>query len=380
MSLSMNLPETPYILAGALAVAVSAYIYLSSRTNEAKAKQAGARLPPGPERLPLVGNLFNFPKDRWLETFTSWGKQYGDVVYINLVGTPMIVLNSLEAAEDLAIKRASTFSGRPYTRMVLDLMGAGFSLIFTQLSREFNEQRKLFRLSLGPQVVGGYDNLIQQTVESFIGEIRDVGDDPHPRISRTISTIITIITYGEEFYRKHGEELVQLNVENTHLLAWAFTKFWAVDVIPFLRYIPEWFPGASFKRLAKIGGDQTSRIRYWAFGAIKDAVAKGTADESLVSKNLNDAVFAEPTIRDATAIMYSAGVDTTTTSIINMFYNLVLHPEWQVKLQKELDEVVGRGNLPTAQEIPKLKLFNAAWKEALRLHPPGSLGICIFST
>ncbi|KAG8806538.1 hypothetical protein FRC17_004939, partial [Serendipita sp. 399] len=166
-----------------------------------------------------------------------------------------------------------------------------------------------------------------------------------------------------------------LNVENTHLLAWAFTKFWAVDVVPFLRYIPESFPGASFKRLAKIGGDQTSRIRYWAFGAIKDAVAKGTADESLVAKNLNDAVFAEPTIRDATAIMYSAGVDTTTTSIINMFYNLVLHPEWQVKLQKELDEVVGRGNLPTAQEIPKLKLFNAAWKESLRLHPPGPLGI-----
>ncbi|KAG9020177.1 hypothetical protein FS842_007538, partial [Serendipita sp. 407] len=191
----------------------------------------------------------------------------------------------------------------------------------------------------------------------------------------SISTIITKITYGEQFYKEHGEALVQLNIDNTRLAAWAFTKFWAVDVIAFLRYIPSWFPGAHFQQIAKIGAEQANQIRFWAFGCIKDAMAKGTADESLVSQNLNDSTFPESTIRDATAIMYQAGVDTTTTALINLFYILVLHPDWQSKLQKELDEVVGCGDLPTAKDIPNLKLFHAVWKESFRLHPPAPLGI-----
>ncbi|KAG8770645.1 hypothetical protein FS842_002447 [Serendipita sp. 407] len=113
--------EAPYVFAGALAIAASVYVYLSSRTNEAKAKHLGARLAPGPKRMFLIGNLFDFPKNRWYETFTSWGKQYGDVVYISLAGIPMVILNSLEAAEELAGKRAAVYSGRPYARMGLDL-------------------------------------------------------------------------------------------------------------------------------------------------------------------------------------------------------------------------------------------------------------------
>ncbi|KAG8770503.1 hypothetical protein FRC20_005373, partial [Serendipita sp. 405] len=221
----MNNFEAHYALVGAIAIATSAYIYLASRTTEAKAKRAGARLAPGPKRLFLLGNLLDFPKDRWFETFTSWGKQYGgtlcfinvliyngglsfssgDVVYLNLAGVPMIILSSLEAAEDLVSKRAAVYSGRPYARMVLDLMASGYSLVFIPQGHEFNEQRKLFRLSLGPQVLGSYDRLIQQTIEGFVGKISGFKGDPHPRITRSISTIITKITYGEQFYKEHGE-------------------------------------------------------------------------------------------------------------------------------------------------------------------------------
>ncbi|KAG8835162.1 hypothetical protein FRC17_005020 [Serendipita sp. 399] len=351
--------KAPYAIAGAVATTISAYIYFSSRTNEAKAKQVGARLPPGPKRVFLLGNLLNFPKDHWYKTFTSWGKQY-------------------EAAEDLAGKRAAIYSGRPYMRMLLDLMGAGFSMVFTQPSAEFNEQRKLFRISLGPQIVGNYDRLIQQRVESFIGDMHGFEGDPHPQVARTFSTILTVIAYGEKFYSEHGEALVQLNIENTHLLSWALTKFWAVDVVAFLRYVPSWVPGANFQRVARTSSDQVQRVRFWPFGYVKGALTKGTADDSLVSKLLADSIFAESTIRDAAAIMYSAGTDTTSTMLINLFYNLVLHPEWQAKLQEELDDVVGRGHLPTAQDVPKLRILDVIWKESFRLHPPVPLGIAFF--
>jgi len=41
------------------------------------AKQSNLRLPPGPDRLPLLGNLHNFPQSGWLRAFCSWQKRFG---------------------------------------------------------------------------------------------------------------------------------------------------------------------------------------------------------------------------------------------------------------------------------------------------------------
>ena len=37
----------------------------------------------------------------------------GDVVYLNVLGQPMVVLNSLQAAQDLLDKRSANYSDRP---------------------------------------------------------------------------------------------------------------------------------------------------------------------------------------------------------------------------------------------------------------------------
>jgi hypothetical protein len=33
--------------------------------------------PPGPKRLPLLGNVLNFPRSRWYEVFSQWKNDYG---------------------------------------------------------------------------------------------------------------------------------------------------------------------------------------------------------------------------------------------------------------------------------------------------------------
>jgi len=66
------------VIVGGFIVCGSIAIYLSSTTFEARAKRAGAKLPPGPKKSFLVGNLFNFPRTRWYENFTEWQKEYGE--------------------------------------------------------------------------------------------------------------------------------------------------------------------------------------------------------------------------------------------------------------------------------------------------------------
>src|ERR1700761_8464684 len=70
------------------------------------------QLPPGPKREPIIQNMRNFPKKDWYKTFTNWQKEYGDVVYANVLGTPFLIVNSLEIAKELLEKRGNIYSGR----------------------------------------------------------------------------------------------------------------------------------------------------------------------------------------------------------------------------------------------------------------------------
>jgi hypothetical protein len=46
-------------------------------TPALQARRAGAKLPPGPKRELLIGNMRNFPKKQWYETFSQWKEEYG---------------------------------------------------------------------------------------------------------------------------------------------------------------------------------------------------------------------------------------------------------------------------------------------------------------
>jgi hypothetical protein len=46
-------------------------------TPTARARRAGATLPPGPKPEFLIGSLRNFPKKRWYETFEKWKEEFG---------------------------------------------------------------------------------------------------------------------------------------------------------------------------------------------------------------------------------------------------------------------------------------------------------------
>lgn len=87
------------------------------------------KYPPGPPAIPFFGNLFQLTVDAWVP-FTKWGKQYGQlliflsrcsaetfglgpVVYLNIAGQPIVVLNTLKAAGDLLDRRSNIYSDRP---------------------------------------------------------------------------------------------------------------------------------------------------------------------------------------------------------------------------------------------------------------------------
>ena len=55
----------------------SIVVYLVQRTVF---KQNPAPLPPGPTPLPILGNLFDLPKEKPELTYAEWGKKFGTVL------------------------------------------------------------------------------------------------------------------------------------------------------------------------------------------------------------------------------------------------------------------------------------------------------------
>lgn len=121
--------ETSYALA-ALVLACIFYRALKAPTGP---------VPPGPPRYPIIGSALSMPKEYLWLSFNEWQKTYGtyasfltstyclnskprnvgDMVYIEALGRPILVLNKRADADALLDVRADVYSDRP--RLVSDV-------------------------------------------------------------------------------------------------------------------------------------------------------------------------------------------------------------------------------------------------------------------
>lgn len=356
----------------AIAAAATAISFATYFTVKRTSKQT---VPPGPARKFIVGNLGNFPKSRWYETFSEWQTTYGDLIYAELMGSPIVIVNSLEIAEEMGGKRAAIWSCRPHSVIRADLMEYGWPLPMMQPGKAFDEQRSILRKALGPRVVPKYDHLIEEQADLLVKALSGFTGDPLAQINIAVRAVIIKLCYGDRIHRDHVEDLAQMSKENVDVVVYINSHFWFVNTIPFLRYLPKWTPGAKFHQIAARGKAVQEKVRYWAFGLVKEQVEAGNADQSLITQYLDQPGYPTEHLRDAVAVLYSAGTDTTNTAIIHLLSQMLMNPDVQKKVHHELDETVGRNVRPTVADCRSMPYLNAVWNESFRLNPPVPLGI-----
>ncbi|THH14168.1 hypothetical protein EW146_g6132 [Bondarzewia mesenterica] len=341
--------------------------------------------PPGPKPLPLLGNLLSLPSAKPWETYASWSREnkskpFGDLISVRTFGQLSVIVNTLEAAKELLERRSAVYSDRPLIPMI-EMMEWDFNLGLMPYSDKWRRGRKVFHQHFHARVAVVYQPLQEECARALLKLLLEKPKDFLAHLRIYAAKIAMTIAYAHDV-EPSGDRYIDIAERSVAMVSNSvFPGAVLVNVFPFLRNLPDWFPGTYFKTYAKRCAALTREMRDKPFEAVKACMVDGAARPSLTMTLLEEnearggGEAGEDVIKDVAALTYLAGEDTTVSALTTVILALVLHPSVQRRAQAELDRVVGRACLPTFEQREALPYVGAVCRETLRWIPVTPLGV-----
>lgn len=203
----MQLPPTlvDYLIVFVLCVVIFNSVYT-------RWLKISPHFPPGPQRLPLIGNIHQIPFEYQQRMFASWAKHHGDIIYMQLFHKPSIIVDSVRVAQELMEKRASKYSDRPQFVMVKEYLQPKPSLVFMSWGEKCRRLRKFFQSALeNKAALEGYRPLQRREIHRLL---RDLAQSPMgfmAHVKRYAGAIILEIDYGHRVTSAQDEWMVYVD-------------------------------------------------------------------------------------------------------------------------------------------------------------------------
>ncbi|KAJ7168337.1 cytochrome P450 [Mycena crocata] len=351
---------------GSLIIAVFSYLLGWNRSR--------LPLPPGPRKLPLVGNLLDMPPTfEWL-TYMEWSKKYNsDVLHLDVAGTSIIILSSAEAANELLEKRASVYSDRAPLTMVNDLMGWDFALAFMRYGDHWRAHRKLFHEVFNSVAAQSFRPKEREVCHELLYDfLYNPDPDVLDHLRHMAAKTVMSVAYGIDVLPANDPYVALADKAVEGLVTAMVPGRFLVDSLPFLKYVPAWFPGAGFQRKANEWRGLARGMLEKPFAEAKQKIASGKASHSFTLDGLRlvegaeNKAYQEQVVQGTAGTMYTAGTGTTVSALATFILSMLANPGAQKKAQAEIDSVVGQDRLPDFSDEESLPYVAAVMKESLR--------------
>ncbi|KAF7296845.1 Cytochrome P450 [Mycena indigotica] len=373
-------------------IGIALYGLYAQRQSDKGAKK---RFPPGPKKLPLLGNLLDMPSHHPWETYMAWSKQYkSDILHLDIAGQSLIVLCSLEATRDLLEKRSALYSDRPRSPMVVELMGYDYNVAMMKYGDEWRANRRLMNQDFGsvaksrqfrPAQLAATRNLLRRLLqlEETAGPTGTSEYEDWIACFRRWTAEITMkSTYGIDLLETNDPYIRIAELAVGTLSAAGVPGKYLVDAIPLLKYIPAWVPGAGFQQDARIWRDYAKDLVEVPFAETKRQMQLGTAPPSFVASKLQGlcdphAFYNAETVRSMAGTLYLGGADTTLSAFANFILAMLANPGAMRRAQAEIDGITGGVRLPSCEDYDAghMPYVSALIKEVLRWRNLGPIAI-----
>ncbi|KAF2198912.1 cytochrome protein [Delitschia confertaspora ATCC 74209] len=375
-------------------------LYILSKFVTNRVNRNRLPLPPGPKGLPLVGNIKDLPGPGDKE-YLHWLKHrdtYGPISSVTVLGQTIIIIHDKNLASELMEKRAPNHSGRPVLVFGMQMCGWDEIMSMWSYNPAVKLSRKLMYQELGSKsAVSEYYPLQETVVGHFLWRAsRDKGENLTKNLKTEAAELILKATYGYDIEPHKNDPLVDLVGEAMENFSEAMVPGkWVVDILPVLKYLPDWAPGAGFKKTARVWKKTLMRVINVPYEYVKFQRSHSTAGASFVSRILDErrnlkeqkhqterelrdlSKEDEQMLKMTAASLYLAGADTTVQSLRAFFLAMAMYPDVQHKAQEEIDRVIGSSptRLPTFTDREHLPYIRALVEEAQRWHPVTLMGL-----
>ncbi|KAF9555542.1 cytochrome P450 [Agrocybe pediades] len=369
---------TLLLLSGVLGI-----IYLYRKHVQENNPLSHLPLPPGREGYPLLGNLLELPTQFEWKTYHEWSKELDtDILRVNVAGTTVIVLDSSEAATELLERRSSRYSGRPRMPMVNELMGWDYNFVFQDYGPSWRRRRRLMHYNFHPTAALRFRPKLVKAARNTLARFLVYPEAVVSNAKYMAGDVIMSIVYGINVLPKDDPYIAAAEKSIHPLVVAAVPGAFLVDAIPILKYVPDWMPGAGFKKKAR---EWRKLVRFMLedpFKTTKKMMAEGDYPTSVVSDSLTkmpdvverDDAYLEDNIQDVAGTMYAGGSDTTSSAIASCILGLLEKPDVLKKAQQQLDSVLKPGDLPDFDDdlpyITAIVMETLRWRDVVPISVP----------
>ncbi|KAF5349137.1 hypothetical protein D9756_009446 [Leucocoprinus leucothites] len=242
-----------------------------------------------------------------------------------------------------------------------------------RLHAVWRKHRKIMHYLLHPDAALSFRPHVLKSTHNLLQRFLDEPDNVLGNLRYMAGETIMSVAYGLDIKPKN-DPYIQTAEKGVHaLVAAAVPGAFLVDMLPFLKYVPEWMPGAGFQKKAKEWAKLTMTMLDMPFVAAKQQFAQGKVTHSVTSyclqkveEGTTDESYQEEIIRGTAGTLYSAGSDTTVSAVASCILALLEDSDILKKAQRELDSVVKPGHLPDFDDMDSLPYITAIALETLR--------------
>ncbi|CAH2245819.1 cytochrome P450 2K4-like [Pelobates cultripes] len=336
--------------------------------------------PPGPKPLPIIGNMHILDLKKPFNSMLQLSEKYGSIFSIQIGTKKAVVLCGYEMVRDALVNHADEFAGRPKLQIFEDVT-QGHGLIFSR-DENWKVMRRFTLSTLRDFGMGkkSLENKIYEECDSLVQKLHSYNGKRFENsmiMNAAVANIIVSILLDRRFDYEDPTILRLLHLINENIRLMGSPMILLYNTFPSLL---RWLPG-SHKTIHK----QVDEMMIF----VKDTFTSQRNELDINNqRNLIDAFLvkqqeeipsAEVYFHDKNLSMlvidlFSAGMETTSTTLRWGLLLMMKYPEIQQKVQNEIEKVIGLAQ-PQTEHRKEMPYTDAVIHEMQRFGDivPGNL-------
>uniref|UniRef100_P0DXJ6 Cytochrome P450 monooxygenase 76AD131 n=2 Tax=Lophophora williamsii TaxID=130138 RepID=C7631_LOPWI len=336
------------------------------------------RLPPGPRPLPIIGNLHQLG-ERPHRTLANLAKVYGPIISLKFGSITTIAVSSADVAKEMFQKHDLALASRKVPAAVRANGHDNFSVAWLPVTPKWRFLRKISAIQLfSTQRLDARQSLRQAKVVELLdyikarsnaGEPVDIGEAAFTTSLNLLSNTFFSMDLASYSSAASGEfkELVWKIMEE-------IGKPNLADCFPLVGFISRMSVNRELMGYGNKLNEVFAEIIEKRLSAANSSEGRGNGDVLDTLLRIMEEDDSELSLDDIMHLLmdfFTAGTDTTSSTLEWAMTELLHNPEKMAKAQAELEQVLGKDTVSIQEsDIAKLLYLQATVKETLRMHPP----------